>query len=89
MFVGFFLIVMVYFGEEIEIGIFGLVMGLYISGNVIGVVFGRIVLGFLSEYFIWYVVMGLIGVISLIVSIIFFMNLFLFRYFMLRKLEFG
>lgn len=82
-------IAMAYLGEEIETGILGSAMGLYISGNAIGAVFGRIVSGLLSEYFTWHVAMGSIGVISLIASIIFFMNLPPSRHFTPRKLELG
>ncbi|TYS20977.1 MFS transporter [Bacillus subtilis] len=80
---------MAYLGEEIEPGSLGSAMGLYISGNAIGAVFGRIVSGLLSEFFNWHMAMGAIGVISLIASIIFFMNLPPSRHFTPRKLELG
>ena len=82
-------IAMAYLGEEIEPGSLGSAMGLYISGNAIGAVFGRIVSGLLSEYLNWHMAMGSIGVISLIASIIFCMNLPPSRHFTPRKLKLG
>lgn len=82
-------IAMAYLGEEIEPGSLGSAMGLYISGNAIGAVFGRIVSGLLSEYLNWHMAMGAIGVISLIASVIFFINLPPSRHFTPRKLKLG
>lgn len=64
-------IAMAYINEEFHPASLGLVMGLYISGNSIGGMSGRIISGMLSDYFSWRVAMLGIGGVSLILSLIF------------------
>ncbi|MBW3112598.1 MFS transporter [Bacillus sp. MCCB 382] len=64
-------VAMAYLGEEIEGKSLGMAMGLYISGNSIGGMSGRIISGVLTDYFSWHVALMGIGVISLCSSIIF------------------
>jgi YNFM family putative membrane transporter len=64
-------IAMAYLGEEIEPSSLGMAMGLYISGNSIGGMGGRIIIGTLTGLFSWRVALGSIGVLSLLASILF------------------
>lgn len=68
-------IAMAYLGEEMEPDSLGVAMGLYISGNSLGAVSGRIISGMLTSLFNWHVAMGTIGFISLLASLIFFVSL--------------
>ncbi|MEX2414874.1 MAG: MFS transporter [Paenibacillaceae bacterium] len=64
-------IAMAYLGEEIEPNSAGVAMGLYISGNSIGGMGGRIITGMLTDYFNWRTAIIGIGVLGLICSFIF------------------
>ncbi|MDN3017324.1 MFS transporter [Paenibacillus sp. BSR1-1] len=68
-------IAMAYLGEEVEPNSLGVAMGLYISGNSIGGMAGRIITGSVTDFFSWRIAMGSIGVISLLLSIWFWLNL--------------
>ncbi|PFA62838.1 MFS transporter [Bacillus sp. AFS015802] len=68
-------VAMAYLGEEIEAKSLGMAMGLYISGNSIGGMSGRIISGVLTDYFSWHIALMGIGVISLLSTIIFLMLL--------------
>jgi MFS transporter, YNFM family, putative membrane transport protein len=82
-------IAMAYLGEEIEAKSLGTAMGLYISGNAIGAVIGRIMSGVLSDYFGWHIAIGTIGFLSLLASFIFWLSLPDSQNFKSRKLEIG
>ena len=56
---------MAYLGEEIDPKSLGMAMGLYISGNSIGGMGGRIISGVLTDYFNWHIALIGIGIISL------------------------
>ncbi|MCC5803572.1 MFS transporter [Rossellomorea vietnamensis] len=64
-------VAMAYLGEEIEAKSLGMAMGLYISGNSIGGMSGRIISGVLTDHFSWHIALMGIGFISLLSSIIF------------------
>ena len=64
-------VAMAYLGEEIDPKSLGMAMGLYISGNSVGGMAGRIISGILTDHFGWRFALEGIGVISLIASIIF------------------
>lgn len=68
-------IAMAYLGEEIEGKSLGIAMGLYISGNSIGGMGGRIIIGAVTDFFNWRVALGSIGVLSAAASILFWINL--------------
>jgi MFS transporter, YNFM family, putative membrane transport protein len=68
-------VAMAYLGEEIEPRSLGMAMGLYISGNSIGGMAGRIIGGILTDHFSWHIALSGIGVISLLASIIFWLLL--------------
>lgn len=82
-------VAMAYLGEEIEPKSLGSAMGLYISGNAIGAVSGRVISGTLSDYFGWHIAIGGIGIISLVATIIFWFYLPSSQNFKSRKLEVG
>lgn len=64
-------IAMAYLGEEIDPKSLGMAMGLYISGNSIGGMGGRIIVGALTDIFDWHIALIGIGVISLLASLLF------------------
>lgn len=82
-------IAMAYLGEEIEPSSLGLAMGLYISGNSIGGMGGRIISGILTDLFNWRVSLVVIGIISLLASLLFWYTLPKSAHFQPRKLEIG
>ncbi len=82
-------IAMAYLGEEIESKSLGTAMGLYICGNSIGAVFGRVFSGMLSDYFGWHIAIGGIGITSLAATLIFWKCLPPSRNFKARQLKIG
>ncbi|GEB30769.1 MULTISPECIES: MFS transporter [Brevibacillus] len=68
-------IAMAYLGEEMEPKSLGVAMGLYISGNSLGAVCGRILSGTLTDLFNWHVAMGTISLMSLVATLVFWMSL--------------
>jgi YNFM family putative membrane transporter len=64
-------VAMAYLGEEIQASGLGLAVGLYIGGNSIGGMSGRIATGLLAEAFGWRVAIGCIGGLSLACSAFF------------------
>ncbi|PTY76885.1 MFS transporter [Heyndrickxia sporothermodurans] len=68
-------IAMAYLGEEIDPKSLGMAMGLYISGNSIGGMGGRIISGMLTDYFNWHIALVGIGIISLFASLLFWLVL--------------
>ncbi|WEG14689.1 MFS transporter [Pullulanibacillus sp. KACC 23026] len=64
-------VAMAYLSEEIEPKSLGMAMGLYISGNSIGGMAGRIISGTLTDLFGWHTALIGIGVISLLSSFVF------------------
>lgn len=64
-------VAMTYLSEEIDPMYVAFAMGLYISGNSIGGMSGRLLSGVITDYFSWRVTLGGIGIISLIAAIVF------------------
>nr|WP_276614018.1 MFS transporter [Pectobacterium aquaticum] len=64
-------VAMSYLSEEIHPSVLAFSMGLYISGNSIGGMSGRLVSGVLTDYFPWRVAIGTIGVLALIAAMTF------------------
>jgi len=62
---------MAYLSEEIEPTNLGVAMGLYISGNALGGMSGRIITGMLTDFFSWRIALGAIGVLSIAASFLF------------------
>jgi YNFM family putative membrane transporter len=81
-------IAMAYLSEEVDPGSLGAAMGIYISGNSIGGMAGRIITGSITDLFSWRIAMGTIGVISLALSIWFWLHLPNSKYFTPKPLKF-
>ena len=64
-------VAMAYLGEEMDARSIGSALGLYISGNAMGGMTGRIGSAFLCDYFPWQTSIALIGIISLGLSLVF------------------
>lgn len=64
-------VAMTYLSEEIHPNFVAFSMGLYISGNSIGGMSGRLVTGVLTDFFSWRVAMGVIGVFALCAALLF------------------
>lgn len=64
-------VAMSYLSEEIHPSVLAFSMGLYISGNSIGGMSGRLVSGVLSDYFPWRIAIGVIGILALIAALTF------------------
>lgn len=64
-------VAMTYLGEEMHPDSIGLGMGLYISGNAIGGMGGRLVAGVLAEFFGWRIGVAAVGVIGLLSGLVF------------------
>ena len=80
-------IAMAYIGEEIEPRSLGMAMGLYISGNSIGGMSGRIIIGGLTDFSSWRVALGGIGILAAAASIMFWIKLPASKNFKPRQLE--
>ncbi len=68
-------IAMAYIGEEFHPDSLGTAMGLYVSGTTVGGMFGRIATGMITDFFSWQIALGTIGLIGLLCSIYFWINL--------------
>jgi len=68
-------VAMAYLGEEMDAQAIGHAMGLYISGNALGGMSGRIGSALLCEYVPWHTAIAMIGVISLLLSLVFLKSL--------------
>ncbi|MDA8441749.1 MAG: MFS transporter [Peptococcaceae bacterium] len=68
-------IAMAYLSEEVDPRSLGLAMGLYVSGNSIGGMSGRIIISQLTDYFSWRTAFGALGLLGLLASLLFWMAL--------------
>ena len=82
-------IAMAYINEEIHPRSMPLAMGLYISGNSLGAVFGRVFSGLMGDVFNWQIAFLTIGLISIIATIIFWKLLNPSRNFTAQKFSVG
>lgn len=82
-------IAMAYLGEEMDPKSIGIAMGLYISGNSLGGLAGRIIMGTMTDLFSWRVGLIFLGVLSLLISIYFVWALPNSRHFTPRPLQFS
>lgn len=72
---GFPAIAMVYINEEFSPRIIGLVMGIYVSGNSVGGLLGRIMISILTDISSWRVAVGVLGFLSVVMSLWFWFSL--------------
>jgi len=63
-------VAMAYLGEEMDANTIGHAMGLYISGNALGGMTGRIGSALLCDYVPWHTALAIIGCISLLLSLV-------------------
>lgn len=82
-------IAMAYLGEEMDPSSLGIAMGLYISGNAIGGLSGRVIMGTMTHYFDWHIGMITLGIISLIICFYFIWALPESKHFQARPLQFN
>lgn len=80
-------VAMAYLSEEIDPASIGMAMGLYISGNSLGGMFGRMIGGALTDFFDWRTALVGIGLISLLASLLFWFTLPKSTHFQPRSLE--
>ncbi|WP_431029820.1 MFS transporter [Lysinibacillus sp. LZ02] len=64
-------IAMAYLGEEMDPSSLGVAMGLYISGNSIGGLAGRIIMGTMTDFFTWRIGLISLGVLSIFICLYF------------------
>ncbi len=82
-------IAMAYLGEEMDARAIGSAMGLYISGNAIGGMSGRIGSSLLCDYLPWHTAVAVIGAVSLVLSVVFISSLPPSTNFQRRPFRFG
>ncbi|MDD2422516.1 MAG: MFS transporter [Heliobacteriaceae bacterium] len=80
-------IAMAYLSEEIHPHYLGLAIGMYISGNSIGGMAGRIIIGTVTDYFSWRLALVVVGVCGLAASFFFWRCLPPSRHFKPRRLR--
>jgi YNFM family putative membrane transporter len=68
-------VAMAYLGEEMDANAIGHAMGLYISGNALGGMSGRIGSALLCDYIPWHAAIAVIGLLSLLLSLVFLKSL--------------
>lgn len=68
-------VAMAYLSEEMHAKALGLAMGLYISGNAIGGMMGRLVTGAVSDFVSWRAAIATIGVLALLAAVAFWRSL--------------
>ena len=64
-------VAMAYLAEEVERGSLGRAIGLFIAGNSIGGLFGRVAAGALADHGGWRVALGGVGVLSVTCAVVF------------------
>jgi MFS transporter, YNFM family, putative membrane transport protein len=89
MLAGFPAIAMAYINEEFEPGHVGLVMGIYVSGNSVGGLLGRLLTSVLTDFFYWQVAIAFLSLLSLLISGWFFLNLPESKHFTVRTQSFS
>ncbi len=68
---GLVAVAMTYISEEIHPEVLGWSMGLYIGGNAIGGMSGRLIVGVLVDFVSWRVALGVLGGLGLIAALLF------------------
>ncbi|WP_324611593.1 MFS transporter [Bacillus massiliglaciei] len=68
---GFPAIAMAYINEEFHPKSLGYVIGIYVSGSTVGGLAGRLIVGTLTDFFSWNIAIGVLGIISLTMSLAF------------------
>lgn len=82
-------VAMAYLAEEVEASSLGVAMGIYISGNAIGGMAGRLITGMVADFHSWRVALGGIGVLAALATALFLLVLPPSRHFRARPLDVG
>ena len=80
-FSGVVAVAMTYLSEEIDPRVLGFAMGLYIGGNAIGGMMGRLIVGVIVDFVSWRVAVGVMGVLALVAATVFWRNVPASRHF--------
>jgi YNFM family putative membrane transporter len=80
-------VAMSYLAEELHRGSLGFGMGLYVAGNGIGGMIGRLVAGLIDDVANWRWALGVIGVVALLCAVIFRLSILPSRHFAPRPLR--
>ncbi|HKO15585.1 MAG TPA: MFS transporter [Gemmatimonadaceae bacterium] len=88
-FAGLPALAMAYLGEEMHRSSIGLAMGLYIAGNGLGGMLGRLLTSFLTDVVSWRFALGVLGALGLVAAAIFWRRLPPSRHFHARPLHLG
>lgn len=64
-------VAMAYLGEEMDGPAIASAMGLYISGNAVGGMSGRVLTAIMADYLPWRTAIGLVGVVTLCITVLF------------------
>jgi YNFM family putative membrane transporter len=67
-------VAMTYLSEEIDPKVLGFAMGLYIAGNAIGGMLGRLVVGVIVDFVSWRWALGVLGGLALLAALVFWRN---------------
>lgn len=68
---GLVAVAMTYLSEEIHPEVLGWSMGLYIAGNAVGGMAGRLIVGVLVDFVSWRIALGMLGVLALAAALAF------------------
>ncbi|MCL6516814.1 MAG: MFS transporter [Alicyclobacillus sp.] len=80
-------IAMGYLGEEVEPKSLGYAMGLYIAGNTVGGMSGRILTGMISDWLSWRWALGFLGALGVLLGVVFWWILPAARNFQPRRVD--
>jgi MFS transporter, YNFM family, putative membrane transport protein len=80
-------VALAYLTEEVDEKILGLSISLYLSGNAVGGMSGRIVSAFLSGWLGWQLAVFIIGILTLIIGLVFFKTLPVSKHFVPKTLD--
>ncbi|EST12935.1 MFS transporter [Sporolactobacillus laevolacticus DSM 442] len=64
-------IAMAYINEEFDKKVLGYVIGIYVSGNSLGGLTGRLIVGSLSDTYSWNVAIAILGLLNLVMCVLF------------------
>ncbi|MBN8734880.1 MAG: MFS transporter [Xanthomonadales bacterium] len=82
-------VAMTYLAEEMDVASIGLGMGLYISGNAIGGMSGRLITGVLTDYANWRVGVAVVALLGIVCALLFWRLLPRSRHFVAQPLRWG
>jgi YNFM family putative membrane transporter len=80
-------VAMTWLAEEMDAGSLGLGMGLYIGGNAVGGMSGRLIAGVVADYWGWRAGVATVGCIGLIATAVFWSRLPVSRHFVPRRAD--